>query len=260
MQVCASRGKAQVARPYEALAEIYDFVMRHVNYDRWALYVADIFKRHGLHPRTVLDLACGTGSLALRLCHLGYEVSGVDGSLPMLRVARRKAHVERADITFWETVLPVVRSPGHFDAVLCLYDSVNYLLSVEEIGELLRNVYEIISPSVNGEDRGLFVFDICTETNSLSNFRDYTECERGRGFSYTRHSVYDPRDRLQTNEFEIRLRSKVSVIEKHTQRIYPLQQIFDTIGSSPFELLGAYGGFTFRNAAPKSERIHFVLR
>ena len=258
--VPAARSKPAPVQPYEGLAEIYDFVMRHVNYRLWAMYVMDLFRRYRFSPHTVLDLACGTGSLSLRLHQHGYKVCGADASPAMLTVARRKAKALSADIPFWETRLPAVRAPGRFDAVLCLYDSINYLLNMDHVRQTLDNVYAVLAADVRSGARGLFVFDICTEANSLRNFRDYTESQRGRGFSYTRRSVYAPHDRLQTNEFEIRFRGGGTVVEKHAQRVYALGEMLDAIHASPFELLGAFSGFTFSEATETSERIHFVLR
>lgn len=247
-------------QPYEGLAEIYDFVMRHVNYRFWAMYVMDLFRRYRFSPHTILDLACGTGSLALRLHQHGYKVCGADASPAMLTVARRKANALGADIPFWETRLPAVRAPGRFDAVLCLYDSINYLLNIDQVRQMLGNVYAVLASDVRSRERGLFVFDICTEANSLRSFRDYTESEQGRGFSYRRHSVYAPDDRLQTNEFEISFGGRDTVVEKHAQRVYALGEMFDAIHASPFELLGAFSRFSFAEATETSERIHFVLR
>jgi hypothetical protein len=94
----------------------------------------------------------------------------------------------------------------------------------------------------------------------MSNFRDFTEQERGKGFSYIRRSRYHPRKRVQTNDFEIRFRWRPALLEKHTQRVYSLQEMVEMIAASPFELLGAFSGFTFGEATQQSERIHFVLR
>jgi len=240
--------------PYAALAEIYDFAMRHVNYGRWARYVHAVFERHGFHPKTVLDVACGTGTLALELSHSGYTMSGVDREEAMLAVARRKADRAHADIAFERRDMRSLDDLGPFDAVLCLYDSINYLCEQEEIATFFQNIRRILRAD------GPLVFDICTERNSLGYFRDSTERERGSGFSYTRNCRYDPEARIQFNHFQIRFDGKREVFEEtHSQRIYRFAEMLELIEESPFELLAAYDGFSFRPGSEDANRIHFVL-
>jgi SAM-dependent methyltransferase len=242
-----------VSPPYGRLADIYDFVMRHVDYRAWADYVEAAFARHGVNPVRVLDLACGTGTMALELSRRGYDTTGVDASEEMLVVARRKAGAAGRAIPFCAADLRRVEGFPPFDAALCLYDSMNYMMSAEEMAEALRQVRPLVGPG------GVFVFDVCTEANSLRYFRDMTEREAGEGFAYVRHSFY--RDGIQTNDFTIRFQpSGESVRETHRQRIYPVRAVFETIASSDFLLLGAYDGFTFHTASEGSDRVHFVLR
>lgn len=77
------------ARP--ELAEIYDLLD---NPDRPDLApylaMADEF-----HARAVVDLGCGTGTLACRLAARGKEVVGIDPAAASLDVAKRKAHADR---------------------------------------------------------------------------------------------------------------------------------------------------------------------
>ena len=241
-----------VSLPYGRLADIYDFVMRHVDYRAWADYVEAAFTRHGADPVRVLDLACGTGTMALELSRRGYDVTGADASEAMLDVARRKAAAAGRAIPFHAEDLRRVGGFPPFDAVLCLYDSLNYMMSSEEMGQALRQVRPLVGPG------GVFVFDVCTEANSLRYFRDMTEREAGEGFAYVRHSFY--REGIQTNDFTIRFQaSGESVRETHRQRIYPVRTVFETVAASDFLLLGAYDGFTFQTASEESDRVHFVL-
>ena len=108
---------------------------------------------------------------------------------------------------------------------------------------------------------GLFVFDICTERNSLRYFRNMRDSGQGPGFSYERHSIYDPAKRLQSNHFRIRCDgSDVALEETHVQRIYPVVAIADCIEASAWELLALFDGFTFDEGTEESDRVHFVLR
>jgi ubiquinone/menaquinone biosynthesis C-methylase UbiE len=72
-----------------------------------------LFRRHlgDARGRRLLDLASGTGEIAL-LCHdLGYRVTGLDWAEPMLDRARAKARAAGATVTFLQadaerTMLP----------------------------------------------------------------------------------------------------------------------------------------------------------
>ena len=75
---------------YEFLAGCYDRFTYDVDYAAWADYIEKHFRRRGLPGKTVLDLACGTGSLTRELALRGYEMIGVDLSPEMLAEAAEK--------------------------------------------------------------------------------------------------------------------------------------------------------------------------
>ncbi|MBN1857006.1 MAG: class I SAM-dependent methyltransferase [Dehalococcoidia bacterium] len=102
----------------------------------------------------VLDLCCGTGQLAGELSERGYRVVGLDGSRQMLHYARKNApgvHLLQADARCFG-----LRSA--FDVVLCTFDSLNHILSVDELEDVFRCVRASMRPG------GLFLFDLNTET------------------------------------------------------------------------------------------------
>lgn len=75
---------------YDALAGCYDDMTEDVNYPGWADFLEKLFSR-GKHPvHTVLDLACGTGTMSFLLAARGYELIGVDFSPEMLADCRRE--------------------------------------------------------------------------------------------------------------------------------------------------------------------------
>ena len=249
------RTKKETGTPYEALAQIYDFVMRHVPYGEWTTYVEKILRKFDLRDPKILDLACGTGSLTLELAAQGYEVAGADSAPEMLRIAREKARSALASVPFFEMEMQAAHGPPTYDVVLCLYDSINYLLSLRDIASALAGVTDLLLPG------GVFIFDVCTENNSLKYFRDFTECEHGDGFSYTRHSFYRPKDRMQINEFEIRFDGRPERWnETHQQKIYSSNEMLSVIEASPLEMLRMYDDTSFHPATEESDRIHFVLR
>ena len=238
---------------YEGLAPIYDFVMRHVDYVSWTSYVDTLLRKFGNGPGTLADLACGTGNTTLQFSKLGYEVSGIDASAAMVAVAQGKAESIEASVPFSTGDLRRLEGLGPFDAATCLYDSFNYLMTAEDVGAALESVAGILKPD------GVFVFDICTERNSLDHFRDVRDAEEGPGFLYTRHSYYDAERRLQFNSFDISYEDR-RVCEIHAQRIYEFDRMAAMVEASRFEFLGAFDGFSMFRGSDRSDRIHFVLR
>ena len=75
---------------YDFLAGCYDQLTSDVGYSAWASYLEKHFSKSALPIRTVLDLACGTGSLTRELALRGYEMIGVDRSPEMLAQAAEK--------------------------------------------------------------------------------------------------------------------------------------------------------------------------
>lgn len=241
------------ATPYSSLASIYDFVMRHVDYVHWADHVEAVIFRHNLVPSTLIDIACGTATLAVELTKRGYRVNGADACEEMLDIGRAKVLDGGYQIGLFHRSFLELDGLDRHDCAVSLYDSVNYLMSIEDVGYMLENVHSIVQRG------GLFVFDVCTETNSVRHFRDMRERERGDGFSYVRHSYYN--EGVQYNDFKIKFdQLKLEVHELHQQRIYPLHEIEQAIEDSPFEMEAAYNGFGFRVSSEESDRVHFVLR
>jgi ubiquinone/menaquinone biosynthesis C-methylase UbiE len=240
---------------YEGLAAIYDHVMRHVDYAEWARYIDSIFKRHGAEPATLVDLACGTGNVTMQLNHLGYSISGVDRSGAMVQVAQSKSESLGNPVNFCRGDLRQLDGVGPFDAAVCLYDSFNYLTTCTDVALALAEVHKVLEP------RGMFIFDVCTERNSVLHFQDVQESEQGPDFVYSRRSYYDREQKMQFNSFEIRFDGQESMVtETHAQRIYAHEELVELIGKSQFDLVGAYDGFTFADGSDESDRVHFILR
>ena len=244
---------ARPQEPYEALARIYDYVMRHVTYDEWVAFVDELLRCFDCRPRRLVDLACGTGNATLDFDALGYAVEGADGSAAMVRAATAKALNLGRDIPYHCSDLRDLGGLGPYDAAVCLYDSFNYLLEKADLDRALAAVHGLLPAG------GLFVFDVCTRQNSLRYFRDVRDEERGPDFFYRRHSEYDAETHLQYNRFDIEVGDE-RFAETHVQRIYTLDELQERIQTSAFELLGAFDGFTFDDGSERSDRVHYVLR
>ena len=239
--------------PYTVLAVIYDFMMNHVDYDRWGRYVHEVAHRHGKGIKRIIDIACGTGTLCFRLEKYGYDVWGCDLSRAMVNSAMRK---NRGRIGFWCSDMRALSLKIQPEMIISLYDSMNYLLREDHWLQCMNQAYEIL------KSEGLFVFDVSTIYNSMTVFRNYNERNHSSDWDYTRRSTFDKKHMIQTNSFTIHLSRKPSVQyhENHRQRIRSLSEIQDLIEQTPFTQVGCYDDFTFRPGTESSERVHFVLQ
>ena len=109
----------------------------------------------------ILDLCCGTGQKTLDLSRRGYNVTGLDGSARMLRFARGNA----PGLRFVLGDARSFRIETKFDAVVCMFDSLNHIMSTEELTSAFRSVHSVLA------DGGLFFSDLNTELEFLDHWK-----------------------------------------------------------------------------------------
>ena len=113
-------------RVYDALAASYDGLMADGSYRRRAAFLARRLRKSPIPVETVLDLACGTGTIACLLAKQGYEVLAADASEEMLSQAAAKAEgLERRPL-FLHQSMAKLRLAQPVDAVVSTLDSLNY--------------------------------------------------------------------------------------------------------------------------------------
>src|SRR5215471_2483290 len=135
---------------YQKFGSFYDAVMG----DRAesAAFVHRLIQKHKPDAKTLLELACGTGAV---LKHLAkhYEVAGLDISPEMLSVARKKL----PETPFYQASLATFEVARKFDVIICVFDSINHVLSFADWRRIFRRVAERLA------EGGLFLFDINTQ-------------------------------------------------------------------------------------------------
>lgn len=138
---------------YDFLAGCYDEFTTDVGYSAWADYIEAHFRRWGLPGKTVLDLACGTGSLTRELAQRGYEMIGVDLSPEMLaEAAEKNQDVDGIPPIFLCQSMDKLDLYGTIDACVCCLDSVNYVTDPKKLQKAFERVYLFLMPG-----RGVFV-------------------------------------------------------------------------------------------------------
>lgn len=139
---------------YTVLAEFYDQLTTDVPYQRWADYIEKQFARQNASVRSIVELGCGTGTLASILAQRGYQVTAMDLSPDMLSVAAKKC--EGLDVRLVCQDMSRLALPVQTDAVLCCLDSLNYVTRPAQVQRTFQRVFRSLKPG------GLFLFDVKT--------------------------------------------------------------------------------------------------
>jgi len=249
----ASEYKKKENYPYSELAEIYDHVMEHVDYISWAHYISSIFQHFNTDVKNILEVACGTGNLAIQLHKLGYDIICTDISFPMLVNAAEKFRKHEIPLKLFTSHMTGIPLTFKFDAVICIYDSINYLTAPEDFIRAINEVSEVTRKG------GLFIFDVCTVKNSEMFFDNNSMVESFGSIKCERFCSFNKTSRIQENHFVI-VKDKKRYSESHYQKIYRLNEIRDMIKHTEFIDCGRYADMTFMPGTEESQRVHFVLQ
>ncbi len=137
---------------YSQLVKYYDRIYWWKDYNEEVDFLEKLLKKYEVRGRRVLEVACGTGNHSKILAARGYEVTGVDISDDMLRIARRKVkgHVKfiRGDMRDLDAVVE-----GEYDSAICLFSAISYNLTLSDLKQTIRGLYDHL------RERGVVIFD-----------------------------------------------------------------------------------------------------
>jgi len=243
------------ADSFTSVAPYYDALMSGVPYSMWADYLGEIFEHLRVKPRRLLDLATGTGSMAIELAARGYDVTGVDLSEPMLEQARGKAQEAALEISFLQgDAAELSLPPASFDAVVCLYDSLNYILDPKRLRRAFEGVAVSLVPG------GPFVFDLNTICSFEQELFTQENLAPARPVRYRWHSRFDRVTRIARVDMEFWTDDGNHFQETHYQRGHSVEEIVGLLERAGLEVEGLYEAYTLLPPGPKSERIFYVAR
>ncbi len=202
----------------------------------------------------VLDIACGTGRLAIPLRRLGYDVIGVDFSSAMLSCCLQEGGdlpVVRGDMRY----LPF--KSGTFDAMFCMFSSLNHLNENDEIVAALKGFHRSLRPG------GILILDLISPFKFFRVGFQSEEVHRGKGdgISVERRLKYriDEVNAIwvQTEHATIKIGSEtLENREVHHIRLLTYPEIRYLLEGTGFEDVRCFGNFRDREiAADKADRL-----
>lgn len=241
---------------YTGLAACYDRLIDQTIYDRFCGRICALLRKNGIHDGLLLELCCGTGTLARKLTEQGYELICCDASPDMLNVAREKCAdlpvppvwicQEAAELDLYGTIR----------AVVCCLDSVNYFTDLRELKEVFRRVSLFLEPG------GLFLFDV----KSRQMFRELAgtcSIQEEEGLFCTWQYGFDSRSgyaQHQVDLFRQEGETYTRFTEWHDQRAYSVETLTQALNGAGMKVKGIYADYTAKKAVEETGRLLFAAQ
>ena len=238
---------------YVSLAPYYDSLMPAQVYEAWAACCDRLFRERGIH--TVLDLACGTGTLTWMLAEKGYELIGTDMSEDMLAAAMSKLgnYTAAERPLFLQQSAEALDLYGTVQAAICSMDGMNYL-SPEILKEAIKRVRLFLEPG------GLFLFDIHTPEKLHRIDGQAFTSESERAFCVWNASCPADSD-VCTYDIDLFIRDGKRwrrEEEEHREYVHDPDMLRECLLASGFDSVEILGGLPLRERMPSDERIFYL--
>ena len=239
---------------YTAIAALYDG-FRGESPNMWAAYMDELFNRYAeKKPKTVIDLACGTGTVTAAMSRLGYDMIGIDKSEEMLALAQKKTpgalllHQDMRCIDLYGTA----------DGAICCLDSVNYLPSGDDVCRMMSSLHKFLLPG------SLFIFDVNTEKRFTEKYgkNDFILEDKNGLIAWS----CDYKPRLKRCDFYLSCfvpesdGRYVRRDEEQSEYCYSDKQIREFAEESGYEVLAALDRMALHEADKNSEKVHYILK
>ncbi|QVK19082.1 class I SAM-dependent methyltransferase [Mycoplasmatota bacterium] len=220
-------------------------------YDKIAEYYDDIFipkenqvnfikKVTGEPPKKILDIACGTGSYAIKLAQYGYHVTGIDLDQKMIEKAKFKSKKQNLTIEFSVKNMLSFNMEETFDTIYCIGNSLVHLQSNKEIAFFLNHIKRRL------KSNGTIIIQIINYDRIISQEIDHlpTIHNKEKQLSFTRNYL------LNENNHKIAFNTELTVENQsisNTISLLPIQsfELKNILIEEGYYNINLYGDFSF---------------
>ncbi|MCR8968182.1 MULTISPECIES: class I SAM-dependent DNA methyltransferase [Streptococcus] len=242
---------------YEMFARIYDSVMDDSLYQKWT----DFSLRHlpsAKDQKKLLELACGTGLQSIYFVEAGFDVTGLDLSAEMLDIAKKRRDSKNLDITFIKGDMRDLSQLPKFNMVTCYSDSICYLQDEVDVGDVFKEVYNIL------EHDGVFIFDVHSTFQTDQVFPGYSYHENAEDFAFLWDTYADEAPHSVVHELTFFVKDKTGDFKRfdeiHEERTYEILTYDILLEQAGFKNVEVYADFEDKKPEETSKRWFFVAR
>ncbi|WP_461226433.1 class I SAM-dependent DNA methyltransferase [Lacticaseibacillus suihuaensis] len=241
---------------YSTFAQVYDTLMDETLYTQWRDYVVARVAPKG---QQLLELAGGSGSLALLLDAAGFAVTDFDLSGEMLALAEQKIDQAGRDIPLIMGDMQDLSDMPQYDVVTCFDDSLCYMPSLAAVTAVFRQVASVLP--VGGD----FFFDAHSLYQMDQVFPGYmynyqTEDYAFMWSSYEGDVPHSVEHDLTFFVYDEKLDAYHPLLETHHERTYPQRDFEQALAEAGFTLVSATAEFGTAAIADTSTRWFFHAR
>ncbi len=244
-------------------ARYYDLLYRDKDYEGEVNYLEGLLRRFLPEAKTVLELGSGTGIHAMHLVKRGYDVTGVEISPTMIKIASSKLkNKPPSNPLFIEGDIRNIRLNQTYDAVIALFHVISYQTTNADVMAAFETARKHLTPG------GIFIFDIwygpavLTERPEVRIKRmgdDHVEITR------LAEPVLHPNENLVDVNYHVFVRdlcahSVNEFNEKHIMRYFFKPEIDLWAAVSDFTVETAEEWLTAKPFSPTTWSVCFVLR
>lgn len=241
---------------YTGFAEIYDELMKDVDYGTWADFYCRMMEGFGIRGGKLAECACGTGGLTIPLFHHGFHVTGVDLSQDMLWRAAQKAREDGLAIPFVRQDMRKLRLHRPMDAVLATCDGVNYLMDDVDLLEFFSSAYNALRPG-----GGLF-FDVSTPHKLSKVLGNQLICEDLPNITYFWQNTWNEKSSTVTMHLCFFVKqedgSYKRIDEEQKQKAHSLTHLSELLYQSGFARVMVFGDGRLEAPHADERRWHFA--
>ena len=241
---------------YKALAASYDRLTNDVDYEAVVDFYRKIMEEEGVHPRSAVDLACGTGSVTQLLARQGIPTIGVDLSEDMLTQAQLKTADMDNPPRFICQSRDKLKLYKAGDLAVCALDSLDYITDPRQCRQAIHRIFRALNPG------GLFIFDVNTP-EKLRAMDGQVFLDEDDDVYCVWRGQFDEETNICSYGMDLFQRDGkrwVRSFEEHREYAYSAQQLTGWLREAGFTRIRVYGDRKLSDPEPGEQRIYIKAR
>jgi 2-polyprenyl-3-methyl-5-hydroxy-6-metoxy-1,4-benzoquinol methylase len=206
--------------------------------------------------KSVLELACGTGRIAIPLAVKGAHVTGIDNCASMIEQAKRNARGAGIEVDWVQgDMRNFDLGRDDFDLIIIAFNGLNLLLTLEDALSTLRSARKHLAPS------GRLVIDTFLPTPERLVAEDlkiaYVLPDDAKITINARRS-YDPAAQIRSLDLAVASSTGETGNDRLDVHVYYPSELSLLVSQADFDVVAMYGGYDQRRLDALSRRCIFV--